>query len=224
MEDADITGGCRLCLLTLREEFHVDSSVICEFLLTPIELIHQLTDQSSFSHLLQQTCRITKEEMSLQSVLPQSVFGFKWGIYILCKRHRWFPRTLLDLSFGGMKHDMNWAEIVSCDLLLVREKYHVINLCCQREENVCVCNIHWHPHGGRVETYISLKNVSMTSLSHHSHTVSACRKPDIIKRLLSGQQMYPGPYKNACLPHMHWQNKDWANTCKAQGLIALSAT
>lgn len=42
---------------------------------------------------------------------------------------------------------------------------------------ICVCNIHWHPHGGRVETYISLK--SMTSFSHHSSAGSACIKPDI---------------------------------------------
>lgn len=45
---------------------------------------------------------------------------------------------------------------------------------------VCVCNIHSHPLGGRIETYISLKvTVVMTSLSHHFHTGSSCIKADI---------------------------------------------
>lgn len=38
------------------------------------------------------------------------------------------------------------------------------------------CSVPRHPHGGRMETYISLKATVVTSLSHHSHACWACVK------------------------------------------------
>lgn len=38
------------------------------------------------------------------------------------------------------------------------------------------CSVPRYPHGGRMETYISLKATVVTSLSHHSHVRWACIK------------------------------------------------
>lgn len=88
---------------------------------------------------------------------------------------------------------------------------------------VCICNIHCHPHGGRVETYISLK--AMTSLSHHPSAGSACIKPDINNSVFcQANTIFSIPYKIQVLhlSHMHWQHRRFllANTCTAQALIA----
>lgn len=65
---------------------------------------------------------------------------------------------------------------------------------------VCVCSVRRHPHGGRMEAYISLKvSAVMTSPPHHSPPGLSLYKTriNVIVSFVRPTKIFSSPYKNA---------------------------
>lgn len=223
--------GWRMCLPSTRE------------LLTPIELI--ITQAAAFtaasvksprrkklckkSH---SSCRKKKKKVWQQWAFSGSNEAATW--HAICVNYFSESLCCVWVSKEEKVKDKSWDDVSSswCECrhqLFSAEECLTGNLGCERAENTDICNIHWHPHGGRIETHMCLLvAVVMTSLSCRSHAASACIKTQtwIIKSsFVRPTKYFPALVKDKSLLSLARQGLFFsANTCTAQDLIALSST
>ena len=220
--------GWRMCLPSTRE------------LLTPIELI--ITQAAAFtaasvkSPRRKKLCEKSHRPCRKKNVWQQWAFSGSneaatWhAIWVVC-----FLRVCAVFEFlKKKKWKKSWDDGSSswCECrhkLFAAGECLTGNLGCWRAENNDICNIHWHPHGGRIETHMCLLvAVVMTSLSRRSHAASACIKTQtwIIKSsFVRPTKYFPALVKDKSLLSLTRQGLFFsANTCTAQDLIALSST